>query len=171
MMEMKSHAEYMREWRAKNPQKVKESNHRYYINHKEELKEKRREYKRIWMREWRRKNKEHLREYRRQYYLKNREKILERNRKWRQKNSQKLKEIREKRKMRDRERAFLYGTNGGEKGGFLRGDGICLICFENNPLCLERHHISKDTTITVCSNCHSLIHKGALSFFRIEFIR
>ena len=72
---------YMREYKKKNPEKIKAMRKRYYEKHKEQQKE--------YQKKWNEKNKERLKEIRHNYYLNHKEEMLKQNREWCRKNSAK----------------------------------------------------------------------------------
>lgn len=82
-MKRLSRAAYHREWRIRNPDKVKARTKRLYWKHRErKIKE---------VRAWNKRNPLKLWRYSREYYMKNRKKIIIRKRKWYQKNKYRLK--------------------------------------------------------------------------------
>jgi hypothetical protein len=59
------------------------------------------------------------------------------------------------RNCRKKQRAIPESTRKGAGGAF------CILCAEDDPSCLERHHIAgrafSDVCVTVCGNCHAKI--------------
>lgn len=115
---------------------------------------------------------------------------LEYIRNWQRNNKDKRKVVqkryREHHKDCDKIKYFLYGhririKRGQWEGrkyrsgiGLLHGDGCCLFCGDFNPFHLENHHpfgILSEFTITLCSNCHSEIHRlGIQDYIRECFV-
>jgi len=87
-------------------------------------------------------------ERKRIYHQENRERDLERSRNHYINNLERY-------RGRFKEFNFLRGHSS-RTNGFLRGNGICLICGEYHPLTLENHHVipNNDFTISLCANCH-----------------
>ena len=139
----------MREYRKKNPQKIKEIRRCYYIRHQDEIKAKSQKYRE-----------------------ENREKVRERNRDYnRKRRDKKTKNLRSKKYYENNKEAILkrqkeYNKNNREKinAKALAENHVpltnnCVVCgsVEN----LERHHpdYSKPKfVITMCKSCHNLIH-------------
>ena len=91
--------EYKREYRKKNPEKLKEYAKRYYEENAEKVKERSKRYGeenpekvKENRRRYFRRNSERYREYRREYRKKNPEEVRERDKRYRKKNREKVKE-------------------------------------------------------------------------------
>ena len=56
---------------------------------------------------------------------------------------------------------FWRGKNDNAVSFDLSGSGCCIVCFEADPLVLERHHIAgrqnSSATVTLCCNHHKLL--------------
>lgn len=79
---MENRKEYMRLWRQKNKEKIKEDRKRYYQEHKEEINSKRKNdeeflsKKRIAQKKYRDKNRKKINESKRKYYHENKAELL-----------------------------------------------------------------------------------------------
>ena len=102
-MTKKEKAAYMREWRRKNKEKVKEANKKYRNKHKEETIE--------YHKQWREKNREHLREYYQNKYREDSEAYKKRNIKYRETHQEQEKERRKKYKQTHKKEAYEYEMN------------------------------------------------------------
>jgi len=116
----------------------------YYLDNREVILKKEKEY--------RLKNPEQYRQKQKESYYLNRDKRLIKQAEYRKKNPKKI-------TYKDKIYSFLYGKTNPTYKGYLQGDGCCLYCGEINPFMLENHHVwgvndDPDFTITLCANHH-----------------
>lgn len=110
--------------------------------------------------EWRKANREKQKEYNRKYYSKpeNAEKRRKKSAEWLQKEGN-----------RDKKIAYFHRLQ-------YKGDS-CTLCGFSIKEALDSHHIipkalggsnGKDNLITVCANCHRLLHAGIIDLKTME---
>lgn len=144
-------AAYMREWRRKNKEKVKETNKKYRNKHKEEAIE--------YHKQWRNKNREKLRVYYQNKYKEDSEAYKKRNIKYRETHQEQEKERRRKYKQTHKKEVYEYEMNRRKNPiNKLKLDIRCLI--KNTFL---KKHFKKNTKTEKILGC-------SLDFF-IEYLQ
>jgi len=125
---------YMKRWREQNKDHIRKSG-----------------------KEYRERNKERIKKYHKQWYNKNRESKIEHATEWKKRNRSKYNQT-------QRLWMWLYAKKYAKGLGFLCGTGICVFCGEENPFLLENHHVfgrDSDLIISLCANCHHMLHNSA----------
>ena len=134
-------AAYMREWRRKNKEKVKESNKKYRNKHKEEAIE--------YHKQWRNENREKLREYYQKKYKENPERYKVSNDKYRLKNENKIKTKQKAYREAHVNERTLYETKRREEPIYKLKQNIrCLI--KNT---FKKKHYKKNTKTEIILGC------------------
>jgi hypothetical protein len=129
------------------------------------------------------KNRERRLEITKKYRETHREEMVQRTKVWRAENKEAISERRsrwwheEGGKNIDKIKRFLYGYSGisstGKRRmfrGYLRTQGICIVCGNDDPLVLQNSHIFPDNQeelISLCCNCHWLLDKYGI--FNLKF--
>ncbi len=151
MISKKEDAERTKEWRRKNPEKVKDYADMRYKRDIDKI--------RKYGREYQKKNKEKIKSYSKMRYERDKEKVIFRIRRWERENHEKYRAYQKSSKVKA-ENIIRRKTR--EKYP-IKGK-FCEVCSNKAEL---RHHITfpmeVDKFIFVCKKCHGEIHYGCVN--------
>jgi len=105
--------------------------------------------------------KEEINQKQRDYYARNRDKLIGKSKLWKQNHSEQVKSQRRERYLKNRDKELREQSERNLIENLTK-HGCCVVCFEDNPLLIESHHIfiDEDLTVGLCKNCHHLMHFG-----------
>src|SRR4030042_5864910 len=145
----------------KNPEDQKRNNKKYFITHREQIKE----YKRKYYIEHREINKEKSRKYR----LENKDKIKESQKKWKEAHKKHIEEkgriyyAINKEKIKGKIIKYKYGITSNEYNElFEKQNECCAICGEhqskfNKAFAVDHNHETGEVRGLLCQNCNNVL--------------